>query len=224
MLCAAAVSLLLCFGAYVSLLAAGKGTLVPAPLAPPPPAPPPPPPQLAAAGAVAFQQPLLSLDLQPGPEALPEAVPPPPDWAYWENCAGAVCEPLPPLLPAAAAAGAEGQYLLFEGWGAGFNNERMSLELAWALVRPELPHAVPGPDGWDLLMGSSDGISSEHLIHMGLAPTGHLCVCSDMAPMCSDCSSIDTHDSTALVNTFVVLAGGRNERGYPDQRDGMQMS
>jgi hypothetical protein len=27
-----------------------------------------------------------------------------------------------------------GRYLVWEGWGAGFNNERMSLELAWALA------------------------------------------------------------------------------------------
>jgi len=81
-------------------------------------------------------------DGRPGPDAAlvappPPPLPPPPPWEYWSYCGGApTCPPLPRYggrLSADADAGGE-KFLLFDGHGAGWNNERQSVELAFALA------------------------------------------------------------------------------------------
>ena len=80
------------------------------------PAPPPAPPPTASDEAG-----------EAGAAAL-ETVPP---WAYWSHCGGAAaCPP----FPRREVAPEQEKFLLFETRGAGFNNERMSLEIAYALA------------------------------------------------------------------------------------------
>lgn len=56
-----------------------------------------------------------------------------PPWAYWRHCGGSPsCPAFPKYDP--QAEGEEEKFLLFETRGAGFNNERMSLEIAYALA------------------------------------------------------------------------------------------
>lgn len=68
-----------------------------------------------------------------GPDAGAAALASVPPWAYWSHCGGSPsCPPYPKYDP--QAVGEEEKFLLFETRGAGFNNERMSLEMAYALA------------------------------------------------------------------------------------------
>ena len=52
--------------------------------------------------------------------------------SYWEHCGGS--DSCPPFQRFEPASPEQEKFLLFETRGAGFNNERMSLEIAYALA------------------------------------------------------------------------------------------
>jgi hypothetical protein len=99
---------------------AQAGARAPSPLPPPAPLLPPPTPQTGAvAGAGAGAGTAAAAAKRPA-------------WAYWDHCGGG--DSCPPFSRYEPPSPEQERFLLFETRGAGLNNERMSLEIAYALA------------------------------------------------------------------------------------------
>ena len=131
-------------------------------------------------------------------------------WEYWSLCEGSLsCPPQQRYGIEDADAQAEKQFLIVNSWGAGFNNERDSLEIGFALAYAwnrtlVLPPYLGNPPSGDALWAVNETWDVEAMKEVVSAGTRH--VSAETNATTIPCQIEDHFVSHAFLNSFTFVA------------------